>query len=426
MVSFTNNTATWEFIPIQHLNLTSPLLPETLRTEFCTFKHNSIHPQNLSRLYTRLSMSKTPSNTAAWLVAVKKYPLEIRPTTYTHAKKDEIVIKNFAVAINPLDYVKQELGDFLFSWIKYPFVLGTDVAGEVVETGPGVTRFKVGDRVAGHALGMSESRNTSAESGFQEYTVLTTQMTTPIPSTVSYESAAVIPLGLSTAACGLFQKDQLSLQYPSLNATPTGKTLIIWGGSTSVGCNAIQLAVAAGYEVITTCSPRNFEYVKKLGASQVFDYNSKTIIPDLILALKGKDTAGAMTIGNGAADACMDILDKCKGNKFISMVSYPAPPTPPKRLVLLQNIYYFISWTVAAFFKTKARGIGYKFVFGDTLVGNGVGKIVYQDFLPKALAEGKFVAAPEPYVIGKGLEHIQTGMDLVKKGVSAKKVVISL
>ncbi len=46
--------------------------------------------------------------------------------------------------------------------------------------------------------------------------------------------------------------------------------------STSVGSNAIQLAVAAGYEVITTSSPRNFDYVKKLGASQVFDYNSKT------------------------------------------------------------------------------------------------------------------------------------------------------
>jgi NADPH:quinone reductase-like Zn-dependent oxidoreductase len=43
---------------------------------------------------------------------------------------------------------------------------------------------------------------------------------------------------------------------------PTGKTLLVWGGSTSVGSNAIQLGVAAGYEVVTTASPKNFDYVR--------------------------------------------------------------------------------------------------------------------------------------------------------------------
>jgi hypothetical protein len=57
----------------------------------------------------------------------------------------------------------------------------------------------------------------------------------------------------------------------------------------------------------------------------VFDYNSKTVVADLIQAFEGKTTAGAISISPGAANACMDILDKCKGNKFISMASYPTP-----------------------------------------------------------------------------------------------------
>ncbi len=53
-------------------------------------------------------------------------------------------------------------------------------------------------------------------------------------------------------------------------------------------------------------------------------------------------------------------------------------------------------------------------------------KVIYEDFLPQALVENRYVAAPEPYVIGHGLEDIQAGMDAQRKGVSAKKVVVSL
>jgi len=85
----------------------------------------------------------------------------------------------------------------------------------------------------------------------------------------------------------------------------------MWGGTTSVGCNAIQLAVAAGYEAITTCSPANFECTKKLGAVQVFNYSSKTVVPDIIRAFKGKTTAGALAMGTGPAETCLDILPQC-------------------------------------------------------------------------------------------------------------------
>lgn len=90
---------------------------------------------------------------------------------------------------------------------------------------------------------------------------------------------------------------------------------MIWGGSTSVGCNALQLAKAAGYEVITTASPANFEYLKKLGASEVFDYNSSSVKEDLISAFNGKEVVGAV------ANAAPDPVDHVRTS--MSLVSCP-------------------------------------------------------------------------------------------------------
>ena len=371
-----------------------------------------------------------PTNTAAWLVA-KQTKLEVKSAPYPHPHEGEIVVRNHAVAINPLDWVIQVAGNIVFSWIKYPFILGADLSGEVVEVGKGVARFKVGDRVLAHAVGTDKKRNSSAEGTFQEYTVILAHMAAPIPSTMPYENAAVLPLALSTAACGLFQKDQLALQYPSANPKPTGKTLLVWGGSTSVGSNAIQLAVAAGYEVITTSSPRNFDYVKRLGASQVFDYNDKAVVEDVIKAFKGKTIAGALAIGTGSAELCSDVVHACNGNKFVSIASQSVsfetlPQRPGMSLQLLLLILRLLSSTIAMQVKLRMRRIRTKFIFGSTLMDNEVSRVIYEDFLPQALADGRYVAAPEPVVVGKGLSYVQAGLDAQKQGISAKKVVISL
>ncbi len=367
-----------------------------------------------------------PENTAAWLEATQ-VPLEVKAAPYTPPQGNEIIVRNRAVAINPIDWVLQIIGYFIFPWIKYPFVLGSDLAGEVVEVGKEVTRFQVGDRVLGHAVGTDKKRNSSAEGAFQTYTVVLAHMAAPLPNSLSYENAAVLPLGLSTAACGLFQKDHLALEYPSASPKPTGQTLLIWGGSTSVGSNAIQLAVAAGYEVVTTASPRNFNYVKKLGASQVFDYNSKTVIKDVISALNGKTLAGALAIGQGSSETCVDIVGTCKGNQFVSLAS-PSVPIKnfPLRRQLPLLIFQFVSSNVSLQVKCRIKNVKTKFIFGSSLMDNEVSRIIYEDFLPSALAEGRYAAAPEPSVVGTGLASLQAALDIQKKGVSAKKVVVSL
>jgi len=75
---------------------------------------------------------------------------------------------------------------------------------------------------------------------------------------------------------------------------------------------------------------------------------------------------------------------------------------------------------------TRLRGIRSKFIFGSTLAHNDVSLAVYADFLPQALAQRRYLAAPEAQVVGTGLPSIQAALDLQRKGVSARKVVVSL
>lgn len=371
-------------------------------------------------------MSKFQNN-AAYLTGAKIYPLDVREAPYTSPGFGQITIKNEAIALNPLEYIKQTIGDFLYGWIKYPFVMGADVAGTVVEVGPDVTRFKAGDRVVAFATGMEKKHNSSAMSGFQNYTVVQEGLASLLPDTLEFEKAAVLPLALSTAACSLFQKDHLALRHPSFGTMRQHdrEVLIVWGGSTSVGCNAIQLATAAGYEVISTCSPRNFEMLKTLGATAVFDYRSPTAVEEIIKFCLGKNVAGATVIGDGGAEKCTEILGKCSGNRFLSMISFPTPSNPdagsPAR------IWAFMSFSSRMFFKKTFAGVRSNFVWGATIEDNEVGKAIFRDFLPQALAQGQYICAPGPEIIGRDLGAVQSGLDTLKKGgISAKKLVIRL
>ncbi|THX88159.1 zinc-binding dehydrogenase [Aureobasidium pullulans] len=369
-----------------------------------------------------------PTNRAAWVVTQGK-PLEVKEAPYTSPGPNEIVVKNAAVAINPVDWLLPSVVSMFTPQVRLPFIFGDDCAGTVVEVGQGVTTLKPGDRVLGLAVSFDKRSNKASEGAFQQYTVLRTSLTTKIPDWMSFESASVLPLGLATAACGLFLKDFLGLQLPTAPKPQksTGATVIIWGGSTSVGCNAIQLAVAAGYEVISTASPKNHEYLKSLGASEVFDYNSPTVVKDIAATMNNKHriSAGAYAIGVGSLNACIDILSQTKGKKFVAQASHDIPMKefPTNMLAIMWKMgSSFVGWKL----KGLRKGIGYKFVWSTEVMANELGSEMYEKFLPIALAERTFVAAPEPQVAGKGLDGIETAFAVAKKGVSAKKIVVSL
>ena len=146
------------------------------------------------------SQSPMPANTAAWSVSPRAR-LSVGPAPYTPPGEGEIVIRNRAVAINPVDWALASLpfiSQQVAPWMKRPAVLGEDLAGEVAEVGAGVTRFKPGDRVLAFAAGGNQNRNRAAEGAFQTYVVALAHMASPIPDAMSFEDAAVLPLGLST------------------------------------------------------------------------------------------------------------------------------------------------------------------------------------------------------------------------------------
>jgi NADPH:quinone reductase-like Zn-dependent oxidoreductase len=371
-----------------------------------------------------------PHNEAAWILR-KHSTLAVRTAPYFQPKPKEIVVKNEAVAINPVDRATESVGEFIYPWIKYPFVIGSDCSGTVIEVGSAVKRFKVGDRVLGHAVGADKTRNNAAEGAFQLYTVLLEHMASPVPSGMSCVEACVLPLALSTAACGLFQRDFLALAHPTANAVRDGEVLLIWGGSTSVGSNAIQLAVASGYEVITTASPNNFDYVKSLGASQVFDYRSRSCVSEIIKAVGDRELAGALAIGLGSGNPCLDVVGACKGKKFVALASAPisfdAVPVGDGRLLqLAPTLCRMTIATVRQTFNALRNGVRTKFIFGTSLASNEVGPMIYAEFLPSALAEGRYRAAPAPLVFGAGLDCLQSAFDALLKGVSARKLVVTL
>jgi NADPH:quinone reductase-like Zn-dependent oxidoreductase len=201
----------------------------------------------------------TPQNMALWLPKARGR-FEVGPAPYIEPAADEVVVRAHAIAVNPIDAAPGFAYRVILPWLTFPAVVGSDVAGEVVEVGSEVTRLRPGDRVVGHAAGIERNRNRAAEGAFQLYVVLMQHMVAPIPDDLSFERAAVLPMAVSTAASGMFQQDQLALRLPTTDPKDRGETVVVWGGSTSVGSNAIQLARHAGYRVVATASPHNFDY----------------------------------------------------------------------------------------------------------------------------------------------------------------------
>jgi NADPH:quinone reductase-like Zn-dependent oxidoreductase len=348
----------------------------------------------------------TPDNSALWMARAGAQ-FHVRPADYTPPRRHEVVVRVRAVAVNFVDAIPGVAYRVILPWLNFPAVIGSDAAGEVVEVGAGVTRLKVGDRVVGHAVGPEKSRNTPAEGAFQHYVVLMDHMVSVIPDSLSFAQAAVLPLALSTASCGLFQTDQLGLALPTLNPTAREETVVVWGGSTSVGINAIQLVRNAGYRVIATSSPRGFEYVKSLGAAAVVDRNSRSVVDDVVTAIGESTLAGILAIGAGSLTPSIAISRRTNGTRRVSS-AHPNPITNVRARL------------------ARRHGVRVSTIWGGTLKDNEVGPAIYADFMGAALASGAYRAAPDATVVGDGLATIPEAIEKLKGGISLTKLVVTV
>ncbi|KAJ5996792.1 zinc-binding oxidoreductase CipB [Penicillium canescens] len=323
-------------------------------------------------------------NRASWIMAPRSRPFALGNAPTYKPGRGEILIKSHAVAVNPVDWKIQDSGRYLK---KYPFILGRDAAGTVEEVGEGVTRFHKGQRVIAH-LHSAKSGN-FANAAYQLFPVALERLAAPLPSQLSFEQGAAMPLAISTAAAGLYLPEQDGIDL---------------GGSSSVGATAIQLAIASGLEAITTASTLNHAFVRSIGATEVFDYKSPSVIDDIAARLQHSELVGVYdAIGEENSLTPLAAIVKLLARPIASVTVHPCEnPTDD-------------------FHPTYISSYGIAFPPNER-----IGEAIWEGFVPEALASGQLQAKPDPMVLGHGLENIQKGLDRQKAGVSAQKIIITI
>ena len=174
---------------------------------------------------------------------------------------DEVLIKVYAAALNPLDWRMLKGLPFIFRAMmkmrlptaEQPVGIGRDVAGVVEAVGKNATQFAVGDEVFG-----------ACTPAVAEYACAKETALVKKPERVTFEQAAAIPVAGYTALQGLRK----------LGVRP-GQKVLVNGASGGVGTFAVQIAKSLGAEVTGVCSATNVEMVSSIGADKVIDYTQE-------------------------------------------------------------------------------------------------------------------------------------------------------
>lgn len=188
--------------------------------------------------------------------------------------RGQVLVKIHDAGVNPVDwkiregYMKGSLPS------SFPYTMGQDFSGEVVESGKGVKGFKRGDRVFGFAQGT-----------YAEYAIASPDELAHVPKNVDWHGAAAIPTAGLTAW-------QIVMDVAKVSEN---QTVLIHGAGGGVGSFAVQFAKKAGARVIATASRESFSHLQGLGADQLIDYKSERFEDsvkdvDTVIDLVGGDT----------------------------------------------------------------------------------------------------------------------------------------
>jgi NADPH:quinone reductase-like Zn-dependent oxidoreductase len=213
--------------------------------------------------------------------------VEMREVPRPTPQDNEVLVQIHASAVGSADSAfrrGESLAIRLFFGLSAPKnpVLGTELAGVIVEVGEDVSRFKVGDKVVGAT---STAFGTHAE----YICVNEDDCLIHKSDTQTFEDAVAMTGGLTALS---FLRDQGNIQK--------GQRILINGASGSVGSSAVELARYFGAEVTAVCSTRNVEWVRELGAHKVIDYTVEDFTRveeagryDIVFDVVGKSSFGA-------------------------------------------------------------------------------------------------------------------------------------
>ncbi|RYY39587.1 MAG: NADP-dependent oxidoreductase [Chitinophagaceae bacterium] len=193
----------------------------------------------------------------------------------------EILLRNEALSVNPVDFKTRKGGAFFAKLSETPpIVLGWDVAGTVEAVGEGVTGFRPGDR----AFGMVNFPG--AGRAYAEYVAAPADHFAHIPDRISTEDAAATTLAALTAWQALVHRGGLQ----------AGQRVLIHAAAGGVGHFAVQIARQLGAEVLGTASAANHNFLHSIGVAQAIDYRARDFRDvandiDIVLDPIGGDTA---------------------------------------------------------------------------------------------------------------------------------------
>ena len=181
--------------------------------------------------------------------------LEARRIAAPQPAAGEVIIDVHAASMNPIDWkVRSGLMEKYFP-VTFPMTSGRDGAGVISAVGEGVDAGRIGERVC-----FLVSRGVGS---WAEQIALPAALAVPIPDALSFTDAAALPLGGLSAWAGIMTEGQVS----------AGMRVLIHAAAGGVGSLGIQIARDRGARVIGTCSARNVDYVRALGAEDVIAYD---------------------------------------------------------------------------------------------------------------------------------------------------------
>jgi len=252
-----------------------------------------------SSVAPHVSEERTHSTMMAWRVhefgspQVMKFERVPRP----EPGPGEVLVKVKAAGVGPWD-----------GWIRagksalpqpLPLTLGSDLSGEIVAMGLGVSELRLGDQVYGVT-------NPQFVGAYAEYALASAGMVSNKPTSLTHVEAASVPVVAVTAWQALFDHAQLK----------AGQTVVIHGAAGNVGSYAVQLARHAGVQTVVTASTGDISTVRNLGANTVIDYRTQRFEEEVQNADAVIDLVGGET-----QERSFQVLRR--GGKLISAVSRP-------------------------------------------------------------------------------------------------------
>ncbi|KAJ7174130.1 chaperonin 10-like protein [Mycena crocata] len=308
----------------------------------------------------------------------------------------EILVKVHAAAQNPTDWKT------LLLHTRPGNILGCDFAGTVVKIGSEVPNGlrSTGERVAGVVHG-----GISPNGAFAEYVAVDASLVIAIPDSVTFENAAQLGVACWTVCQSLYQCHRLPTP---LQPAPGPEDILIWSGTSATGQYAIQFAKLAGLRVITTSSRKNIDFVKSLGADEVFDYaDSKT--PKRISSVTGGALKYAVDcISEGMTPNQVSMSLRREGGTIATLLPYESKRKGVKTVFILA-------------YSALGKAVEFPFPFPASVEHHENAK-GYCKLISEMLSKGQIKPVPLR-LYAHGLASVQEGMEDMKAGkVHAEKI----